>query len=57
MKKEILSRLILEHVKVTWETSYTQFVSYKMTFWLASPFRLLKVAISKSKKAEKHGTK
>ena len=31
--KEILSRLILEHVKITWETNYTQFVSYKMTFW------------------------
>ena len=31
MKKEILSRLILEHVKVTWEGkvgNYTQFVPY-----------------------------
>ena len=48
MKKEILSRLILEHVKVTWEGkvgSYTQFVSYKMTFWLALPSWLLKVPI------------
>ena len=46
MKKEILSRLILEHVKVTWEGkvgNYTQFVSYKTMFWLALPFLLLKV--------------
>ena len=46
MKREILSRLILEHAKVTWEGkvgNYTQFVSYKMTFWLALPSWLLKV--------------
>ena len=45
---EILSRLILEHVKVTWEGkvgNYTQFVSSKMTFWLALPSWLLKVPI------------
>ena len=45
MKKEILSRLILEHVKETWETNYTQFASYKMTFWLSLPSWLLKVPI------------
>ena len=51
MKKEILSRLVLEHVKVTWEGKvgkYTQFVSYKMTFWLALPSWLLKVPIDAS---------
>ena len=48
MKKEILSRLILEHVKVTWEGkvgNYAQFVTYKMTFWLALTSWLLKVPI------------
>ena len=46
MKKEILSCLIVEHVKVMWEGkvgNYTQFVSYKMTFWLVLPSWLLKV--------------
>ena len=48
MKREILSRLILQHVKVTWEGKVgnnTQFVTYKMTFWLALPSWLLKVPI------------
>ena len=43
-----MSRLILEHVKVTWEGkvgNYTRFVSYKMTFWLGLPCWLLKVPI------------
>ena len=46
MKNEILSRLILEHVKVPREGkagNYIQFVSYKMTLWLALPSWLLKV--------------
>ena len=46
-----MSGLILEHVRVTWEASNTQYVSYKMTFWLALPSWLLKVPIASMEEA------
>ena len=44
MKKEILSRLILERVKVTWEwVNIISLYHRKVMFWLALPSWLLKV--------------